>query len=248
MSLRTIIYLLLFFGPFLLHAQSQNRKMQKAWIKISTVNLSPDPIATDTTYARYSFDENKVNISFNPASNGNSFDWQLTDNSLMVAYETYSIEELTDSTLVFSKENFRRFRFVSEVVYCKYKTPDITVRFNDQPVYVASNYLTARYKKDKSLYKVIEEELDRHYSVRHKNTFIAKFIVTAKGKIERIEVVKGISAAFDNDVVKLIGKSGGDWHPAKIDTTPVNCEMTFQLNYLDSIAPNLGIIDGKTEL
>lgn len=79
-------------------------------------------------------------------------------------------------------------------------------------------------------------------------TFIAKFIVTAKGKVERIEVVKGISAAFDNDVIKLINKSGGDWNPAKIGDTPVNCEMTFQLNYLDSIVPNMSVIDGKTEL
>ncbi|CAL1520689.1 hypothetical protein [Chitinophaga sp. MM2321] len=218
-------------------SQSFNKKIQKAWIRIESVDLSPAAQAPDTNYARYTFGNKDVHISFYPAWSDFSFLWSLTNHSLTIGIETYLLEELTDSTLVFYKENFRRTRFVSETLYSKRTKPATTRPFHDQVVYVASNYLTPRYKKEKSLQTTIGSLLEKAYSVNHKITFLARFIVTTQGRIDRVEIVNGISPEFDNEFIKQIGKTSGDWYPAKIDNMPVNCEMTYTIKYLDSIVP-----------
>src|ERR1700733_2773803 len=97
---KTIVIIPLVLCCLVPRAQSSTQKIQRAWIKISVDNLSSNPVAPDTLYTRYSFDREKVHVSFYPAWNQYSFAWSLAGNSLTIGYETYLLEELTDSTLI----------------------------------------------------------------------------------------------------------------------------------------------------
>lgn len=223
--------------PLLIHAQ---KKLQQSWIKTEIENLSGIPIEPDTLYTRYTFNKSEVNISFNPTWNGTVMQWSYNEPFLTIGLQAYVVEELTDSTLVFYADGFRRFRFVSEAVFKKRQQPDTTSPFNDHTVYIVSKYLSPRIKKVRG---AISDKLSEVHTVKKAATFTATFVVTDQGKVDGVKIVNSIAADYDNEFVKQIKKTSGNWVPAKIGNTPVYSLVTFEVMYMDSIAdPNFGHI------
>lgn len=219
-------------------AQSPDKLIRKSWIKTNIENLSSRPVAPDTAYMRYTFDKTMAYISFDRAWDTYSMQWTLTGRYLTIGFETYRLEEVTDSTLVFSKNDFRRFRFISEDRFCKLQQPDTATGLDGQPVYISSDYLTPRYKRGgEDLRSTINASLEKVQNVKRKNTFRARFVVTSQGKVERVVIEKGISGAYDKEFINQITKTSGRWYSAKVNGVPVHCEINFETQYLDSIVP-----------
>lgn len=197
-------------------------------------NLSNSPTkGQDLKYVRYQFSNDDVNISFYPAWYQGNFHWSLANRELTVGFETYNLEVLTDSTLAFAKDGFRRFSFISEEKYAALnQTPDTALSINGAKVYIADNHLTPRLKKQFNITEIIKMS---DYNIRKEMIFLAKFVVTDKGKVDRVEIVKSINSGFDDQFKSLLQQTNGKWLPAILNNKPVNSQLTYTIHYLDSI-------------
>ncbi len=233
--MKVALLCILSIAPFFTSAQKPSKTIQRAWIKIEIENLSCSPLDPDTMYIRYTFDRNKVNVSFYPAWDDKVFDWNVDGKNLTLGYDTYVIEELTDSVFIFSLKGFRRFKLVAEEKWNLRKIPDTVKPLNGETVYRADTHVTPRYRKNVSFMKAVDEHVANNYGINRKNTFIARFVVTREGKIERVVVDNPIVESFGEDFVDFVKSTQKSWTPAKINGVAVNAELTYTIRYLDSI-------------
>jgi hypothetical protein len=212
-----------------------SKKIQKSWIKISTENLSPTEIAPDTLYARYSFDKSALHISFYPGWDDYQRNWSADEDNLTIGFDTYHIDELTDSTLVIQLAGFRKFSFLSEdYLSSQEELLDSIGTYNGKPLYKANDYITPRYLKGKSLSALLQKNT-ADYNIKKAYHFLLTFIVTENGKIENIKIVKGITYGFDNEIIKQLQSTSKDWKPARFKSNAIQTEMFYEIKYIGPV-------------
>jgi TonB family protein len=59
---------------------------------------------------------------------------------------------------------------------------------------------------------------------------VVSFIVTAEGKVEGIEILRGIGSGCDEEAVRVISQSG-TWTPAKKEGKTVATKMTLPVQF-----------------
>ena len=59
---------------------------------------------------------------------------------------------------------------------------------------------------------------------------VISFIVTAEGKVENVEVLRGIGSGCDEEAVRVISQSG-TWTPAKKEGKTVATKMTLPVQF-----------------
>ena len=59
---------------------------------------------------------------------------------------------------------------------------------------------------------------------------VISFIVTAEGKVEGVEVLRGIGSGCDEEAVRVISQSGA-WTPAKKEGKTVATKMTLPVQF-----------------
>lgn len=59
---------------------------------------------------------------------------------------------------------------------------------------------------------------------------VVSFIVTAEGKVEHVEVLRGIGSGCDEEAVRVISNSG-TWTPAKKEGKAVATKMTLPVQF-----------------
>lgn len=59
---------------------------------------------------------------------------------------------------------------------------------------------------------------------------VVSFIVTAEGKVEEVEVLRGIGSGCDQEAVRVISQSG-TWTPAKKEGKTVATKMTLPVQF-----------------
>lgn len=231
-------YGLLFLLPFVcIHGYSQNKpSLQKSWIKTNIENLSARPIEPDTLYIRYTFTKSELRFSFYPGWDAYKQPASQNGNNLTIGFDTYKIEELTDTSLVLALEGFRRFRFLAETYLAnKKESLEPLGQYNGQPLYRANRFVTPRYKKEK-----LGEELGKSLEGYHGTEaayFLASFVVTAEGRIENVQIVHGISEGFANEFTRQILKTSRQWQPALVNGQSVQTQMQYEIKYLKSLVP-----------
>ena len=212
------------------------KQILKSWIKREIYALPDDIRLDDTIYTRYSFQKNRVYISFYPGWNENPQEWVLNDNKLTIGMAHYNVDEITDSTLTISQPGFRRIILDDEnYLNQKAQSPPVLPAFDNKPLYSATLYITPRYKKD-GLRGFIAENLEG-YNIRKAITFLASFIVKEDGSVDSIQIINGISSGFDAEVINRLKKTSKDWTPATYNGQPIQAQMTYSIKYLDSIVP-----------
>lgn len=231
-----LLYSLTVFITLASLGQNQ-KKIQKSWIKTEIINLSGTETEPDTLYIRYSFDKSILYISFYPGWDDYKQEWVIDGNNLRIGFDTYKIEELTDTTLTIALKGFRRLKFSSEEYLSNQEKNLISLGdFNGKPLYKANNYITPRYSKKTSLPTIIQKHLEG-YNIKKANYFLATFIVNTEGKIENVKIVKGITDGFDKEVIKQLLKTSKDWQPAYFKGKPIQTQMVYEIKYLDSLVP-----------
>jgi hypothetical protein len=227
----SILVLSISSAPF---AQSK-KLLQRSWVRYEVQNLSAKETAPDTLYTRYTFDKSSLYISFYPGWDDYKVNWNLKKNGLAINFDTYRIEELTDSSLTIALDGFRRVRFWAEDYLCQQDKYLILLdSFNNKPLYKATNYITPRYAKHISLQTVLQKNLEGH-NIKKAAYFMATFIVNDKGSIENVRVVNSINQEFDNDVIQLIKKTSGSWIPANFKGMPIQTQTFYDIKYLKSL-------------
>jgi len=211
-----------------------SQKIKKSWILIDTENLSTDSTnSEDSKYRRYEFSNDRVYLGFNPAWNGGNYPWSLDNKDLTVGFATYNLEVLNDTCLVFAKAGFKRFKLISEEKYGHLKhQSDTALALHGNTVYIADNYITPRLKKQYNISDLIKMS---DYNIKKEIIFLAKFVVTDKGKVDRIEIVNGINNGFDQEFKDLLMKTTSKWAPALLNGKPVNSQLTYTIHYINSI-------------
>jgi hypothetical protein len=213
----------------------QGRKtLMKSWIKREIYDLSKNQRVDDTTYIRYTFSKNVVYICFSPGWNDNQHPWNLSGNQLTIGISTYTVENLTDSTLTIFIPGFRRI-ILDDEEYLTRKAENLQVvdQLNGEPVYQATKYVTPRFKVE-NFRRTIEQNLEG-YNIRKATIFIASFIVKKDGTVDKVQVIEGITSGFDAEVCKQLIKTSKKWKPAVYNGQPVQTQMTYTIKYLDSI-------------
>jgi hypothetical protein len=210
------------------------KQILKSWIKREIYSLPDNARIDDTLYTRYSFQKNRVYISFYPGWNENPQEWALSGNKLTIGMADYNIVEITDSTLTISQPGFRRVILDDEnYLNQKSESPPELAPFNNKPLYKATQYITPRYKRD-GLRNFIGQNLEG-YNIRKAITFLAYFIVKEDGGVDSIQIINGISYGFDAEVINKLKKTSKDWTPAVYKGQPIQTQMMYSIKYLDSI-------------
>lgn len=228
---------LLLLCHWIVHCFAQTKpSLQKSWIKTATENLSSTPIEPDTLYTRYTFGKGTVKFSFYPGWDDYQQPFSRNDMNLVVGFDTYRIEELTDTSLIIALDGFRRFRFLSET-YLNSKDEHLQAMedYGGLPLYRANRYITPRYKKA-GLRDQIQKKLEGYHG-GNAAYFLATFVVTTEGKVENVQVVRSISEGFDTAFTKELLKTSKDWQPATFKGQPVQTLMTYEIKYLKSLVP-----------
>lgn len=231
----TLLYL---SGSSICFCQSKPA-IKKSWIKWSSENLTGAQNTPDTLYTRYTFNSQEVIISFYPGwDEEHVFAWQRNNSILTIGSgglaTDYTIEELTDSSLIIAAKGFRRIKFMAEdYLSSKEEYLHSIGEFNGKPLYEANWYITPRYKKGVSLSK----ELNNIHDYSRKAYFKAIFIVDEEGKVQNVQVVSSITKAIDDDLVEYIKKTSKRWRPAMFKGKPVQTQIFYDLRILDSIVP-----------
>lgn len=235
--LRSVLLLTCIFSIHTI-CSSQNKLLTShAWIKQHVENLSDRLVEEDTIYARYKFDKSKVYVSFNPGWNDYQFNWTLNNKQLTLGFDNYTIEELTDTSLIISLQGFRRVFFLAED-YCNTMEKHLQQKgeYNNKPLYKANRFITPRYSAKESLRIYIDKGI-QEYSIPNASYLKITFVVTETGKIENIQVVSSILEGFDNAVIAQLKKTSGKWQPATFKGQTIQTEMYYDIRYLKSIVP-----------
>ncbi|MGI4761658.1 MAG: energy transducer TonB [Janthinobacterium lividum] len=211
------------------------KKIQKSWIRTAAENLSAIDIGPDTLYTRYTFDKPKLYISFYPGWDDYQQEWTVSKDKLVIGFDAYHIEELTDTSLVIKLAGFRRYSFLAEEYLASQKKHlDSIGVYKEKVLYRANNFITPRYLKGKPLGSLIQKSVEG-YNIKRANYFLATFVVTESGEIENIKIVKGITSGFDNEIIKQLQSTSKDWKPARYRNDAVQTEMFYEIKYLNSI-------------
>ncbi len=233
--MKQTIFFIAFFSLSLAGVSQNSKGIQKSWIKMSVENLGQTELEPDTLYTRYTFDKAKLFISFYPGWDDFQQEWSISHESLTIGFDTYHIDELTDTSLVIKLNGFRKISFLAEDYLAhQAKYLDSIGIHNGRTLYKANRFITPRYLKGKSLSKSIQKDTDK-YNIKKATLFLLTFIVTESGKVENIKVLKGITYGFDAEVIKQLQSTSKDWKPAKYRSIPIQTEMFFEIKYLDSI-------------
>ena len=233
--MKQILFSLAFFS-FTLIGFSQNAKaIQKSWVKMSIEDLSGTGIEPDTLYLRYTFDKPKLYISFYPGWDDYQQEWSTKKDNVTIGFDTYHIQELTDTSLIIKLDGFHKLTFLAEeYLSCQEKYLDSIGDYEGKPLYKANKFITPRYSKGKSLGELLQKNTGG-YNIKKAILFLLTFIVTENGEVENIQIVKGISSGFDSEIIKQLRSSSGDWKPARYKSNDIQTEMFYQIKYLDSI-------------
>jgi hypothetical protein len=217
---------------------SQNRKMvQRSWIRHSVENLSGRPVEPDTLYTRYDFGQSFVNISFYPAWNTHRQPWSIKEDNITIGFDTYKIEEVSDTSLTIALAGFRRVKFLLEEYLGNQEHHLVLLGdFNGKPLFKANNFISPRFTGENDFHDLITKNVSG-YNIKKANYFLATFIVTESGKVENVKVIKGITTGFDDEIGKQIIKTSKKWRPAYFQGKPIATEMSFDIKYLDSLVP-----------
>ena len=228
------IYIFLFFVAVSFELSAQDPLLiKRSWIKTKVENLSKQKMAPNNSYLRYTFDLSQVSISFKPAWNEYTQTWKLKGKRLALGYDTYDVVELTDTSLVIKIDGFSKMSFLSEdYISSKAKYLDSIGIFNAMPLYKASEMITPRYAKGITLKAAIQPPL---HGLPKEVTFYLTFIVTERGEIQNIKVIKGVTKEFDNEVVNRLQKTSGSWQPAMYKLKPIQTEMFYQAKFLPTM-------------
>lgn len=231
-----LLYTLVFLIALPSFGQHQ-KQLQRSWIKMKAENLSANEIAPDTSYTRYTFTKANLYISLYPGWDDYIQNWSVTGDNITTRYDTYKIEELTDTSLTISLEGFRRFKFLSEEYLGSQEINLIPLgQYNNKPLYKANNFITPRYAKRTSLYNMIQKNVER-FRIKKAAHFMATFVITQTGKLEHIQIVNGITEAFDGEIIKQLNKTAKDWKPAYYKGDPIQTQMFYEIKYLNSLTP-----------
>lgn len=212
--------------------------LQKSWIVQSIEDFTPNKPNADAPYIRYDFNKTILNISFYPGwDDVHQQAWSLDEDKLTIGFDTFKIEELSDTSMTIFLENFRRIKFLSEDYLSNQSSYlELVGEYNEKPLYRANNYVTPRYSRGKSFYDEISPNVS-DYNIKKATLFQVSFIVNEKGKAENVQIVKGITEGYNKEVIKLILKSSKRWKPAVFQGQAIQTQMLFEIKYLDSLVP-----------
>jgi len=56
---------------------------------------------------------------------------------------------------------------------------------------------------------------------------MVRFVVTDKGKVRQIKVLRGVDESLDKEAVRIIAASSGKWNPGTLQGKPVNTYLNF---------------------
>jgi hypothetical protein len=220
---------------FFSHVYGQQKDVnKKSWIKISSEDLSATSAVGDTAYTRYTFDNDLVNVSFEPAWDGITMNWQYIANGIRIGFQDYTINESTDTSLILEAPGFRRIKLLAEEYLIRKSEMPIAVdTLNGKPVYLANKIITARFQKGKSLSNELEK-YSHGYNIRKLSKLRIAFIVDERGFIQNIKVLEGITEGLDNSMVEAISKTSKKWKPARYNGTPIQTLMFFESRYINT--------------
>lgn len=201
-------------------------------------DLSGQGNDADTLYLRYTFSKSILKMSFSPGWDTYQQPWSAQDGKLTIGFDTYNIEELTDTSLIISLAGFRRIRFLAEdFLSTQSKYLDSIGMHNNKVLYKANQFITPRYTGKTQFRDFIQNGGAKKYNIKKANYFLVTFIITESGKMENIKVVKGISEGFDKEIIKQLAKTEKFWQPAFFNGIPIQTEMFYDIKYLDSFLP-----------
>lgn len=225
-----IIPLVIVVAVGILKAQAQGvSPLQKTWILIQSRSIKEDTMVTNALY-RLRFDKERMYATLPHSNNEISQPYSVTGNELKGRFVDYTIESITDSSLILLIPNNRKMYFLAEGYSpCGDSLIKKIGEFNGHPYYKAVSYLMPSTSGE-SLFTIIEKAIhfDRQ---KQKITVGFSFIVDEEGNVQDAKILRSYSAEIDAIVLKQLQKRSGKWQPPIACGVPVATLLSYTFEY-----------------
>jgi hypothetical protein len=234
---RIILVLFILLISNVLIGQNNNKSIIGSWVKISATFQDGGELPINNpfnqTYLRFDFTKNgKAYKTINPLDKGYIFDYLINGNNLKIGFVNYIIKEISSDSLILIEESRNGFDN-SAIKYLLIRERNyqnalplvdetLIVRKLDT-IYIESEKIRAKFIKEESFREFLNQNIIEYSNViSEDNYFMATFIINKNGRIDSIEIHKGINKTFDKQFIKAVYKSSGLWEPAKLNDKNVN--------------------------
>jgi hypothetical protein len=228
MSFRTILTILPFAFLTLKTQAQATAALQKTWTLIQTRSIKTDTVMKNAL-SRLRFDDEKIYVTLPGINNELPQPYTLTGLSLKGSFVTYTIELITDSSLILSTHD-QKLHFLAEGFSpCGDSVIQKIGEYNGHPYYKTTNYLQPR-NSGEPLFKAIENAINFDRQTQ-KITVGFSFIVDEKGMVQNAKILQSYSPEIDAIVLKQIQKTSGKWLPPTACRLPVATELGYIFVY-----------------
>jgi len=226
------------------------------WIKTKVTYFDdtelPNNNAVKFQYLRYTFENNKLFISFAFDDKGTLYNFD-TKNQIVTIKNSYGyivnsfmINQLSNNELIivqkgkngFTDNDCLKYYFIREQDYqnqLPIKSSDILLITKNDTVYKATEKIHAVFSGDKSFHDFCSEnipEVDIIMSTN--NLFLATFTVRSNGLIDSIQVLESINKKFEKQFRKALEKSKRLWLVGELNGKKVDVQMKILFRFISS--------------
>ena len=244
-----IITIIFFIITNPLTGQIKTKQLIGSWVKISANYYSGEPLplthALNQSYLRIEFKANgKAFKSVDPLDNGFLFNYSVLGKELTMGFIKYQIDFLSNDSLILTEKDFDRidnnsirYFLIPEEKY-QNQIPlsnDIIIKFGRDTLYIENVKIRAIFDFQKSFSEFLRNNIPEYSAVESTdNFFMSTFIIDSMGRIDSIQINKGINSRFDKQFLKAVEKSSSFWKPASINGKKVSVLHTEVFKFISN--------------
>jgi tetratricopeptide (TPR) repeat protein len=239
-------------------AQAKKDFLYKSWVKVAVIYRDGQELSDDLelkySYTRYLFEKpNRLFVSTDTKGKGASFTFLLKDrvlevkNSAGYLINSFLVERMNDKELIllqmgqewFTDPDCLRFSFLPEADWQKsmpLRPEDILSISGPDTVFREGERIYAQFKGNTSFHEFLAKNIPEYNNLKsgRDSYFLASFIVRKSGQVDSLQILEGISPAFDRQFVKAFEKGMRNWAPASYGGRSVDVQMSEEFRFISS--------------
>jgi tetratricopeptide (TPR) repeat protein len=253
---KVVLAILLSFSINLIVARDIKDLLIGSWIKTNIEYGDGTKLSIENSvnmqYLRFTFRDYKTLFKAISYDNlGGKFEYTLLNNNVIKAeLVLYQIEKITNDTLILKEittsgtQGFRYF-FEKESVYQSRIKLDKSMffSFNSDTFYFESIKFRPEYLGDLPFNYVLSQKLTKYRIENIEEAFIATMIINEFGKLDSINIQKGINSRYDKKAFEIIKQNSSKWKPAYYNGKAIKTMKILKIQYGD---PSTAIIYHST--
>ena len=249
------LFLLVILSQQLLAQDIDAEKLKGVWVAKRVEYRNGYQMMSDEEVDRsnivFVFEDRR--LRFYTGGKGTTVTYTLSGSRIRTAQNaTYQIDKLTDYELQLSEQTSTvlrndQLRFIcarqdassyEDYIQKRFVLP--AAKYDTDSFFVMNEFVYPKFKThliDSTFYETYQnsynyiEDAFRQLARPRRDRFRVSFIVSKTGRIENIQVVESSDAKNNDNLVKAIKASEGQWIPARVHNKPVRTQVNYEFPY-----------------